>query len=610
MAKKNRGKHLSFRLNILFLLTFLLFSALIFRLGFVQIVHGEEWKNKTERNSVRSVSVEAPRGWIMDRNGEVLVNNVPVFTVTYTGNNRSNLEQKEMLANRLSELINMDKDQILREMNRGSAFAPQRLKQELTFEEVSRVSEHLYELPGIDVMVDPIRNYKYESLFRGFLGQVRQIPEDELSYYLAKGYRRNELVGTSFLEKQYEEQLRGTEGAIEVIVDNKLRPISDSVLTPGQRGNDLVLSIDRKLQETIEQVISNSIEENEQVTNAFFVAMDPFTGEVLGMSNDVRTIGAGKTSYAAGSTVKMATVLLGLHEGIVTPQTTITDAPVTIGNLVKKSWKNLGQVNTLQALQRSSNVYMFRIGLKLANSTGSGYYDRKAFDKAFYYFSQFGLGVKTGIDLPEGLTGEFEGYKSDDRRLGLLADFMIGQYHNYTPLQLAQYVSTIANGGYRIQPHLVKEVRRGVPTEDEFGQIIMKKEPTILNKIEMSEEHIALVQRGMEMVTEPGGTAHSIFRDFPIKVAAKTGTAQTVNPDGTRGLNHTLLVGYAPADNPQIAFATIVPNSQISQSQGQIAHAQVITRQILEEFFNIKTNEEIIVEDENVDNTDETEQNR
>lgn len=605
MTKKNRGKHLSFRLNILFLLTFLLFSALIFRLGFVQIVHGEEWKNKTERNSIRSVSVEAPRGWIMDRNGEILVNNVPVFTVTYTGNNRINKEQQEFLAQRLSELIDMNAEDILREMNRGSAFAPQRLKQELTFEEVSRVSEHLYELPGIDVMVDPIRNYRYDGLFRGFLGQVRQIPEKELADYLAKGYRRNELVGTSFLEKQYEEQLRGTEGAIEVIVDNKLRPISDSVLTPGQRGNDLVLSIDLKLQETIERVISNNIEENELVTNAFFVAMDPFTGEVLGMSNDVRTVGAGRTSYAAGSTVKMATVLMGLHEGIVTPQTTITDAPITIGNLVKRSWRNLGQVNTLQALQRSSNVYMFRIGLKLANSSGSGYYDLGAFDKAFYYFSQFGLGVKTGIDLPEGLTGEFEGYKSNDRRLGLLADFMIGQYHNYTPLQLAQYVSTIANGGYRIQPHLVKEVRRGVPTEEEIGQIIMKKEPTILNKIDMSEEHIALVQRGMEMVTEPGGTAHSMFRDFPIKVAAKTGTAQTVNPDGTRGLNHTLLIGYAPADNPQIAFATIVPHSQISQSQGQIAHAQVITKQILEEFFKLNSSVEIQVEEENLEYVEE-----
>lgn len=107
------------------------------------------------------------------------------------------------------------------------------------------------------------------------------------------------------------------------------------------------------------------------------------------------------------------------------------------------------------------------------------------------------------------------------------------------------------------------------------------------------------------MVTEPGGTAHSMFRDFPIKVAAKTGTAQTVNPDGTRGLNHTLLIGYAPADNPQIAFATIVPHSQISQSQGQIAHAQVITKQILEEFFKLNSSVEIQVEEENLEYVEE-----
>jgi cell division protein FtsI/penicillin-binding protein 2 len=593
--KKTKGRHLSLRLNILFLITFLLFSALIFRLGFIQIVHGEEFRNETERNSVRKVSVEAPRGWMIDRNGEILVNNVPVYTVTYTDSSNTT-QDKELIAGRLSQFIDMSTDNILAEMNRGMAFAPQRIKQKLTFEEVSRVSEHLNKLPGVDIMVDSIRDYKYESLFRSFLGSVRDIPLDKLDYYLSRGYRMNEKVGVTYLEKQYEEQLRGTEGTIEVFVEAKtLKPISEPSLTPGQRGNDLVLTIDRKLQQAIEQAIAKSKEENELVDEAFFVAMDPNTGEILGMSNDHRTIGSGQNSYAAGSTVKMATVLMGLHEGIITPETVIQDKPITLpGGLVKRSWKNLGRVDALRALQRSSNVYMYKIGLELANNTGEGdkYYRKEAFDDAFYYFSQFGLGVKTGIDLPEGLTGEYKGYQSNDRRLGLLVDFMIGQYHNYTPLQLAQYVSTIANGGYRMQPYLVKEIRSGVPTEDELGQVVMKREPTVLNKIEMSEEHIALVQKGMELVTEQDGTASSMFRDFPVKVAAKTGTAQTVNPDGTIGLNNTIFIGYAPADNPQIAFASIVPESQRSNSQGTIAHAQVITKEILEVFFDLKPLEE------------------
>jgi cell division protein FtsI/penicillin-binding protein 2 len=600
MSKKKKNNHLSSRLNILFLMTFILFSALIFRLGFIQIVKGEEYLRDTERNSVRKVSVEAPRGWMMDRNGEILVHNEVGFTVTYTLNTALQ-QDKEEIASRLSKLIDMKEESILKEMDRGVAFAPQRIKQNLTKNEMFQVSEHLHELPGVDIVEDPIREYRYGSLFSQFIGKVGPIQEN-VNYYLSRGYRMNEWVGTSYLEEQYEEQLRGSEGSIEVYVDKKLRPIGEPVHTMGQRGNDLILTIDRKLQQTIEETIAKTIEENELVTKAFFVAMDPNTGEIFGMSNSHQTIGTGKTSYAAGSTIKMATVLMGLHKGIVTPSTVIIDKPLTLpGNMVKRSWKQLGAVDAYTALQKSSNIYMFNIGLKLAEFNGGTYYNPNAFDEAFYYFSQFGLGVKTGIDLPEGY--EFDGYKSDERKLGLLADFMIGQYHNYTPLQLAQYVATIANGGYRIQPYLVKEIRRGVPEDNELGQVIMRREPTVLNQIEMSQEHLEIVQRGMEMVTEPGGTAYGTFGNFPIKVAAKTGTAQTVK-DGQPGLNSTLLVGYAPADNPQIVFACVVPESQVTQSQGQIAYAQVITKQILEEFFGLNKQEplEVPTEEEQIIN--------
>jgi len=591
MPNKKKVNHLSLRLSVLFLMTFLLFSALIFRLGYVQIVKGEDYLQNTEKNSVRKVSVEAPRGWIMDRNGEILVHNNVGFTVTFTLN--SGMKQdKEQIAQKLSELIDMKKEDILKEIEGGVAFEPRRIKQDLKKEEMFRVSEHLHELPGVDIIEEPVREYKHGSTFRQFLGKVGPIQPDRMDYYLAKGYRMNEWVGTSYLEQQYEEQLRGTEGSIEVYVDKKLRPIDEPIHTAGKRGHDLVLTIDLELQKKIEEVIDQTIKEYDLVKEAYFVAMDPNTGEILGMSNSSNTIGTGQFSYAAGSTVKMATVLMGLHEGIVTPRTLINDRPMTIGNLTKKSWKpgGLGEVDAYKALQKSSNIYMFNIGLKMANYNGGRYYRKEAFDEAFYYFSQFGLGVKTGIDLPN----EYDGLKSEDRRLGKMADYMIGQYHNYTPLQLAQYVATIANGGYRLQPFLVKEIRRGTPKEGELGQVVMKREPKILNRIDMSDEHIRVVKRGMEMVTESGGTAFSTFNNFPIKVAAKTGTAQT----GQGGLNNTLLVGYAPADNPQIAFACVVPASQKSQSQGQVAHAQVITKKILETFFKLDQQKELKVQEE------------
>lgn len=577
--ENHKRRSIATRLNILFFITFILFSALIFRLGVLQIVHGEEYNNKLGTQTVRKIMVEAPRGWIMDRNGEILVRNVPIYTVTYTKTSQFSAEHWEVLAERLEKLIDLDKEAILREMDKGLPFVPIRLKQDVSFQVVSKIEENLEALPGVDIMIEPKREYTYDRLFRHFLGNVGPIQADQLERYLAKGYRMDKMVGTSYLELQYEEHLRGIDGELEVTMDRRLVPISEPVLTPGQRGDDLVLTIDRKLQQTIENVIEKTVAENRLVTEAFFVAMNPKTGEILGMSNDVRSIGAGNTSYAMGSTVKMATVLMGLHEGIVTPNTTMYDTPMQIGNLTKKSWTNLGHVNMLTSIQRSSNIFMFRIGLDLNERIGNR---QQAFNRAYYYFSQFGLGVKTGIDLPE----EYEGYKSDSILLGLLADFMIGQYHTYTPLQLAQYVSTIANDGYRMQPYLVKEIRRDASGDDHLVQVVVRNEPKVLNRVDMREEDIQLVKRGMEMVTEPSGTAYRIFSDFPIKVAAKTGTAQTVEANGSFGNDHSLLVGYAPADDPQIAFACVVPKSLLTSSQGQISPAQVITKQILTEFLN------------------------
>lgn len=593
MAKKKKLQfaQLTSRLNILFLITFLLFCALIFRLGFLQIVEGEYHREQTERQSVRKVSVEAPRGWMLDRNGDILVHNIPVYSVKFTDNQVLSSAEKEMVAERLSTFIDMDAEAILQRMNIGLAYAPQEIRSNLNFDEVSKIMEHLELMPGVDVIVDPMRDYPYQGLFSGFIGRVQKIPADDLSYYLAQGYRMDESVGISYLEKQYESQLRGKQGIIEVPVNSSMRPIDDPILHPGQRGNDLILTIDRGLQQKIEEVIRETIAEHDIVEDAFFVAMDPHTGEILGMSNDVRTVGAGKTSWAAGSTVKMATVLMGLHEGLVTPSEVIQDrGGMQIGNLVKHSWQRtgLGPMNALTALQRSSNVYMFEIGMRLARyNRSTGYYDPKAFDTAFYYFSQFGLGVKTGVDLPEG--AEFDGYKSDARPLGLLADFMIGQYHNYTPLQLAVYASTLANGGYRMQPYLVKEIRKGASADGEdLGQLVMRNEPTVLNRIDMSEEHLNVVRRGMEMVSEGNGTASRLFGSFPVKIASKTGTAQTVNPDGSPGFSNTIFVGYAPADNPVIAWACVVPQSQRNQLQGNIAFSQTITHEILSYYFGFK----------------------
>jgi cell division protein FtsI/penicillin-binding protein 2 len=568
----------------LFLITFILFSILIFRLGVVQIVEGEEYVLQTERNTQRTIEGTAPRGYFFDRNYQQLVTNEHMYTVTFT-RQRDLENQNEEIARKLSALIDMDAEQILAEMNKGIYLTPQRIKTNLTPEEMARVAEHLDQLPGVDIMVDWNRKYLYEDLFNHFFGSVGPITAENRDYYLARGYQLNELVGRSGLESQYEEQLRGVPSESVITVDRAQSIVGQPEEIPGRRGNDLVLTIDLELQQVIEETIANEIKTNPVIdedrpdTHPFFVAVNPKTGEVLGMSNNVFTYRVG--AFYPGSTVKMATVLAGLNEGVINRYTTLYDRPIMIGGQTFSSWKTLGSVDPIRALKYSSNIYMINIGTKLAGSYSVSA-SSKAQEILRNYYAQFGLGVPTGIDLP----GESAGRIHDAPAYqypGYLAQLTFGQLDEYTPLQLAQYVATIANNGYRMKLHLVKEIRQGM-SEDGIGKVIWQQEPTVLNRVDMSEEHIRLVQRGMEEVTSSGGTAHRTFGNFPVKVAAKTGTAQVLRNGEI--WNHTLLVGYAPAEDPQIAFASLVPFSQKGQSQTQSA-AQRIARQILDAYFDV-----------------------
>lgn len=572
------------RLNLLFLFTFILFSILIFRLGVVQIVNGEEYITQTQRNTQRTIEGTAPRGYFYDRNYRELVTNEHTYTVTFT-RQRELDDQHDQIAQKLASLIEMDADQILAEMDKGIYLTPQRIKTNLTPEEMARVAEHLDQLPGVDIIVDWNRKYIYDDLFDSFLGSVGPITAENSDYYLARGYRLNELVGRSGLESQYEEQLRGVPSESVITVDRGQRIVGQPEEIPGRRGNDLVLTIDVELQQAIEKTIEQEIRTNPNIdpkrpdSHPFFVAVNPKTGEVLGMSNNVFTYRVG--AYYPGSTVKMATVLAGLDEGVISRYTTILDRPITIGGQTFRSWKALGSVDPVRALKYSSNIFMINIGTKLAGSYSLSD-SRKAQTILRNHYAQFGLGVPTGIDLP----GESRGRIHDEAAYhypGYLAQLTFGQLDEYTPLQLAQYVATIANDGYRMKLYLVKEIRQGTADEEGIGKLVWQQEPTVLNRVSMSEDHLRLVQRGMEEVTSPGGTAHSTFGRFPVKVAAKTGTAQVIKNGEI--WNHTLLVGYAPADDPQIAFASLVPFSQRGQSQTQSA-AQRIAKEILSAYFN------------------------
>jgi penicillin-binding protein A len=533
-----------------------------------------------------------------------------------------NLQLERITEKELSELTKQDLETlaILREMMSGYALSPQIVKKEVTPEEFAIVSENLEMLPGVDTTTDWERKYSYDKTLRSILGKVsdseKGLPKEKLEHYLARGYSRNDRVGLSYIEQQYEDVLHGQKAKVKNVTDKGGNVLDTKVITEGQRGKDLVLTIDMDLQLAIEKIIEEELARAKQqprtglLDRAFVVLMDPNTGEILTLAGKqvVRDEETGKTvmqdfasgnfttSYNAGSAVKGATILTGFNTGAISPGTQFYDTPIKIAKTnPKKSWKaGLGTLDDRNALKVSSNVYMFRTAINIGK--GNYKYDQplylepKAFDTMRNYFSQFGLGARTGIDLPN----EMVGFKGTERGPGLLLDFSIGQYDTYTTLQLAQYVSTIANGGNRLQPRIVKEIREPVMKNNEVGPVLNEFEPVILNKVDGKPEWFDRVQEGFRRVMqERGGTAYGTFYTADYKPAGKTGTAQAFY-DGPKRKNYDKppevmnlsLVAYAPYDNPEIAMAVMVPWAY-EGNQGHHANND-IGRRVLDTYFELK----------------------
>ncbi|TYS10574.1 penicillin-binding protein 2 [Bacillus subtilis] len=531
------------------------------------------------------------------------------------------LQLKRITDKQMNDLTDKDMQilAIKRQMDSGYALTPQYIKNEdVSAKEMAVVSEHLDELPGVDVTSDWERDYPYKNLLRSVLGSVSSsdegLPSNLLEHYLSLGYSRNDRVGKSYLEYQYESLLQGQKAKVENITDSNGNVTGTKTVSEGKAGKDLVLTIDIDLQKSVEKIIEKNLKSakarasTQLLDRAFVVMMDPRNGEVLTMAGkqiklengaykfDDYALGNMTSSYAMGSAVKGATVLTGLQTGAINLNTVFQDEPLYIGQDKngKKSWKNLGSVNIQRALEQSSNVFMF----KTAIAIGKGEYkphqalpiDTAAFDTFRNHFSQFGLGVKTGIDLPNEMTG----YKGTNRLTGFLLDYAIGQYDTYTPLELAQYVSTIANGGYRLKPQLVKEVREP-NAEKGIGAVVQSVQPEVLNKIDMKSDYIKEVQAGFRRVMTKG-TAATQFASASYQPAGKTGTAQSFydGPDksktGTAAYN-TTLVAYAPADNPEIAISVVVPWAYIDYG-AKYTITNEIGREVLDKYFELKSKQD------------------
>ncbi|NWK69621.1 penicillin-binding protein 2 [Bacillus paramycoides] len=529
------------------------------------------------------------------------------------------LKRKRVTDKNLQELTAKDLEvlAIKSKMTSGFQMAPQIIKKDVSEKEYTVISENLANLPGVDASVDWERFYVNDGLFRSVLGNVSNadegLPRERLDYYLVRDYSRNDRVGKSYIEQQYEDVLHGTKTEVRSIADKQGNTIRTETVSEGKSGKNLTLTIDMELQKKVEESIEKILKaykgSESMLDRAFVVMMNPKNGQVLSMAGkklvekdgkievEDYALGTMTSSYELGSTVKGATILTGFETKAITPGTYFYDAPMKFkGTKEKKSWKDFGNIDDLRALQVSSNVYMFNTALKIAGvdyvRNSSLDIKQESFDKMRYYFRQFGLGVPTGIDLPNETAGQI-GRK--DNQPGFLLDFSIGQYDTYTPLQLAQYISTIANGGYRMKPQIVQEIREQTVQKDEIGKVVHSQEPIVLNKVDMKEEYINQVKEGFRRVFQEGdGTGVSKFQKAPYKPAGKTGTAQTVyggdsdigrNDKGERIKCYNLtLAGYAPYDNPEVAFSVVVP--WIIDDKSGINSA--IGKDILDAYFELK----------------------
>lgn len=478
------------------------------------------------------------------------------------------------------------------------------LAEGLTDEEASIIGENSGILPGITITTDWSRQKIYGSSFSQVLGSVttkkQGLPAELRNELLALGYQNDARVGVSGLEQQYEDILRGNDSSYTLDYDSDGNPVITNV-TSGTAGANIRLSIDWELQQFADQVIENELKacnaNNKHFNKMFLTLMDPQTGEIIVMSGKTINKETGEVSdYAAGnyldanligSTIKGGSLYVGFKNNLITPNTYFMDEPIKIKNTAeKKSWKSFGNINEVDAIAYSSNVYMFRIAMLLGGAEyiydGPLKINQEAFDTLRRDLGELGLGVKTGLDVPN----EALGYRGHNRASGLLLDAMIGQYDAYTNIQLAQCACTLANGGKRVQPKLFLD---SYTTDDEGNvETNYSSDTTVLDDVSNQATAFSRIKEGMRAcVTRDQGTCHSYWSTKSYTTWAKTGTAEIYDyPDTENDYPNHLQIGYIAADEssePVLVFACLAFR-QTYASNGGSSSAPLVSSQVVDKY--------------------------
>ena len=569
------------KIRVFAILVIFVFICLSMRIWYLQILKWQYLTGLSENNRVRMVSLPAYRGTIKDRNGETLVSIRPSFNLYITpedaGDSGSSLDL-------LAKKIKFKRGKLKKSIGREKSFKDILIKADISREEVAFIEENNMRLPGIKIKAEPLRNYVYKDLMSHTLGYLGEISKSKLKNNNNLFYSQGDFVGKNGLENIFESTLRGKKGHKEVEVDVSGRELKTIRRLPSESGNNLILTLDVKVQAELEKAMTST---PEKIVNGSAVVIKVQTGEILAIASkptfDPNEFAEGITSgswrklindemhplqnrsihsqYPPGSTYKIAVAYAALEEGVIDPETTIyCPGHFKLGRGRYRCWKKSGHgaMNLHDALVQSCDVYFYTLG------------HRMGIDTLARYAKKFGFGTPAGIGLSREKSGLVPStqWKLKNRKkawlLGETISASIGQGYNLvTPLQQANMMAAVANGGMLLKPYIVKRI------EEPGGTTIKEFFPEIRRQIAGSSENLEVIRKALRDVVNGVRGTGKRSRLKNIIVSGKTGTVQVVRMKSNEELekenevpykyrDHAWFVAFAPYEKPEIAVAVLV----------------------------------------------------
>ncbi|MBL7130264.1 MAG: penicillin-binding protein 2 [Candidatus Omnitrophica bacterium] len=553
----------------------ILFIILVLGLFYIQIIQGDYFYNLSEKNIIRVVALDAARGKILDRNGIVLADSIPSFNISVIP---QEVKNKTDLFSKLSKLLKVPDEKFKKNYKRNylNSFIPVKIFEKLSKDKIIAVEEHKLQLQGVVVDIQPQRFYPFSNIASHVLGYLGQIDISRITKLKPYGYDLSDLMGYSGIEEYYDLVLRGEKGGEQIEVDSRGERVRIVGYKPPKSGQDIQITIDIRIQEIIDKFMQDN--------RGVVVIMDPYTGEIIALSNHpnydpndfikgrsdvINNLLKGEYSplfnraisgqYPAGSVFKVVTATAALEKNYsLINKSFICNGKMLIGERNYNCWSVHEKESLRDAMVHSCNIYFYNLGMLIGP---------EAINKYAY---RLGLGKATGIDLNYEARGfisspnwkkiiRFQNwYKGDTANMSIgQGDILV------TPIQITRMISVFINGGKLVKPHLIKSVGH--------------------KSVKIGKDKIARLNKGVlnnissylyEAVEDPEGTAH-ITNIEGLKIYGKTGTAQISGDE-----SHGWFVGYAGRDKPKYAFCVFLENG------GSGFFACVVAKKILSEMFN------------------------